>query len=324
MTQLQDFLKQTTKQFGEGVAIIVDEKTKVKVDVCPTGIDVVDKATGIGGFPRGRVSEVFGREGCGKTTLCLHAIAEAQKRGENCAFIDMEQAISFQRMEQIGVDMKKLVFSQPDSGEQALELVEMMVKSSQFSMIVVDSVAALVPMVEVEKDMGDSVMGVQARLLSQAMRKLAHPVNKHNVALVFTNQVRAKLGGYVVGETTPGGMAIPFYSSLRIRMRVIGAIKNGDNEQIGSKFKMTVIKNKQALAWKEAEFEIGEHGIDADGSFIDELVEKGVLVKTGSWFALDGKNIANGKISMMARLKEEPELRAQLVQALHKAEEPTP
>jgi recombination protein RecA len=314
---LHDFLAEATKTFGESAAIILDEGKKIDADVVPTGVEVVDNAIGIGGIPRGRITEVFGAEGCGKTTLCLHAMAQAQKLGQNVLFIDAEHALSVERLHAIGVDTSKMVFSQPDSGEQALDIVEMGVRSGNFSLIVVDSVAALVPQVEIEKDMGESVMGVHARLMSQAMRKLTAPVSKFNVALMFTNQVRTKIGGYVAGEETTGGRALKFYASLRLRMQYVGQIKNTAGQRISGKYKMTVVKNKLAVPFKEAEFEINAYGLDDTGYLIDILVDKAVLEKSGSWFSFEGEKIANGKTALVQRLHDEPELKTKLVQSLN-------
>lgn len=318
MNDIKEFINTANKQLGDNTAVLIDENYKVDVDVIPTGIEGVDKATGIGGFPRGKISEVFGKEGSGKTTLCLHAVAQANKVGLNCAFIDTEHAISFDRMKQLGVDTSMLVFSQPNSGEEALNLVEMMVRAGGFGMIVVDSVAALIPQVEIEKDMGDSVMGVHARLMSQAMRKLTAPVSKSNTALVFVNQTRSKIGVmWGNPETTTGGVALKFYSSLRIRMSYTGKVMDG-KKQIANKGKAQIVKNKLAVPFKEAEFEIGEDGIDDSGELINQLVEKGVLIKAGTWFKFEGETIAQGTRGVSKLFKENPELKEKVVQSLHK------
>lgn len=311
--ELHEFMKLANKQFGENTAIILDEDNKIKTDVVPTGIAVIDNAIGVGGIPRGRFTEIFGEEGCGKTTLCLHAITEAQKLGLNAAFIDAEHALTIERMIAIGVDTSKLVFSQPDSGEDALNLVEMMVRSEKFAIIVVDSVAALVPQAEIEKDMGESVMGVQARLLSQAMRKLTAPVSRHNVALVFTNQMRAKLGGYMPSSTTTGGNALKFYASLRLKMQLTGRIKDSSGKQVSGKYRMTCIKNKMAVPYREAEFEIGENGIDDETFFVDELITAGVIEKAGAFLKYNGTVVAQGKKAFVEVLKEQPSLKEELL-----------
>jgi len=254
----------------------------------------------------------------GKTTLCLHAVAEAHRMGLNAAFIDTEHGISFDRMKELGVDTKKLVFSQPDSGEEALNIVEMMVRSENFSIIVVDSVAALVPQVEVEKDMGESTMGVHAKLMSQAMRKLAAPVSKHNVALVFTNQTRSKIGVmWGNPEVTTGGVALKFYASLRVKMTYTGKIKDSSGQQVSSKGKLTVVKNKLAVPFKEATFEINQSGIDASGALITRLVDMSVIVKSGSFYKYKDKVIAQGARALSIKLKEDAELKDKLVQSLY-------
>lgn len=320
MNDLRSFIATANKELGDNTAVLIDEDYKVDVDVIPTGIENVDNAMGIGGFPRGKISEVFGKEGSGKTTLCLHAIAQANKMGFDCAFIDTEHAISFDRMKQLGVDISKLVFSQPNSGEEALNLVEMMVRDGRFAMIVVDSVAALIPQVEVEKDMGDSVMGVHARLMSQAMRKLTAPTSKSNTALVFVNQTRSKIGVmWGNPETTTGGVALKFYASLRVRMSYTGAIKEG-TKQVSSKGKMQVVKNKLAVPFKEAEFEIGTDGIDGSGALIDTLVMKGVLVKSGAFYKFEDKVIAQGTRALSQKLREDAELKSKIMESLHKQE----
>lgn len=316
---LDSFLAEATKAFGDGAAIIIDENKKVDVEVIPTGISVVDNAIGVGGIPKGRITEIFGAEGCGKTSLCLHAISEAQKRGEYVLFVDAEHALSIDRMRQLGVDTGRMVLSQPNSGEEALDLVEMGIRSGNFSMIVVDSVAALVPQVEIEKDMGESVMGVHARLMSQAMRKLTAPTSKYKVALVFTNQVRTKIGGYVAADETTGGRALKFYASLRLQMKYVGQIKNAAGERISGKYKMIVVKNKLAVPFKEASFEINNYGLDDTASLIDELETALVITKGGSWYKYQENNIANGKPALTQLLHENPELKAELVQALNTA-----
>lgn len=312
MNDIQSFIEAANKEFGENTATILGEGKSIKIDVVPTDIPVIDDAIGVGGIPRGRISEVFGKEGCGKTTLCLHAIASAQRLGLNVAFIDTEHSLGYDMMERMKVDIKKLVISQPDSGEDALNLVEMMVRSGKFALIVIDSVAALTPQVEIEKDMGESVMGVHARLMSQAMRKLTAPVNKHNVALLFTNQTRVKIGGYVSGETTTGGNALKFYASLRMRMQFKGQIKDSSGIRISGKYEMTIVKNKLATPFKVAKFEINSRGIDGMGEFVENLVESGILEKNGAFYKYNGETIAQGKQSVVDKLHEDPKLLAKL------------
>lgn len=321
MSQEQDLLNDINSEFGANTAMILDEESTLDVEVIPTGIEVVDKAIGVGGIPRGKITEVFGNEGCGKTSMCLHTIAQAQKMGLVAVFIDAEHSINHERMKALGVDTGKLIIHQPESGEMALELVEMTVRSGKVGIVVVDSVAALTPMAEIEKDMGDSVMGVHARLMSQAMRKLVAPVNINNVALMFTNQTRAKLGGFFGGETTTGGNALKFYASLRMKMQYTGQIKNSSGQRVSGKYKMTVVKSKLAIPFKEAEFEINENGIDDSGVLIDALIKAGVLEQAGSFIKFEGDVVAQGKRSVTEKLKENPELKARIVQALHKSRE---
>lgn len=315
---LHEFLAEANKEFGDNTAIILDEGKTLEVDVIPTGVSVVDNAIGVGGIPRGRITEVFGNEGCGKTSMCLHTIAQAQKMGLNAMFIDAEHALSPERMKSLGVDTSKLVISQPDSGEEALNIAEMAIRSGKFAIVVIDSVAALTPMVEIEKDMGDSVMGVHARLMSQAMRKLTSPTSKYNVALMFTNQTRAKIGGYGAQTTTTGGNALKFYASLRLEMKYTGKIENTKGERISGKYKCTVVKNKMAVPFKVAEFEINSYGLDDTTALIDTLEKALVITKGGSWYRYEEENIANGKQAMVSLLHSDQELRAKLVEALHK------
>lgn len=316
--ELHQFLSDANREFGDNTAIILDEKTTLDVEVVPSGISVVDEAIGVGGIPRGRITEIFGNEGCGKTTMCLHVIAQAHKMGLNAAIVDVEHALSPDRMKALGVDTSKLVISQPDTGEQALDIVEMMIRSGKFAVIVVDSVAALTPAVEIEKDMGESVMGVHARLMSQAMRKLTAPTSKHKVALMFTNQTRAQIGSYGGGQTTTGGSALRFYASLRLKMQYVGKITNSSGEQISGKYKMTVVKNKLTTPFKVAQFELNQYGIDETASLIELLVEKGVLSKSGSFYRFEDEVIAQGVVALSTKLHEDPELKNRVMQALHK------
>lgn len=315
---LHEFLAEANKEFGDNSAIILDENVTLDVEVIPTGVSVVDNAIGVGGIPRGKITEVFGAEGCGKTSICLHTIAQAQKMGFNAMFIDAEHALSPERMKALGVDTSKLVISQPDSGEEALNIAEMAIRSGKFAIVVIDSVAALVPMVEVEKDMGDSVMGVHARLMSQAMRKLTAPVSKFKVALMFTNQTRAKIGGYGAQTTTTGGNALKFYASLRLEMKYTGKIENTKGERISGKYKTTVVKNKMAVPFKVAEFEINARGLDDTPALIDVLETALIITKNGSWYRYEEKNIANGKTAMVELLHTDPKLKSELVSKLVK------
>ena len=317
-SDIQEFLAKANEEFGDNTAIILDENKVLDVETIPTGIEVIDLAIGVGGIPRGRISEVFGNEGCGKTSLCLHVIAHAQGMGLNTLFIDAEHSLSPERMVAIGIDTSKLVISQPDSGERALDLAEMAARSGKFALIVIDSVAALTPQVEIDKDMGDSVMGVHARLMSQAMRKLAAPLSRSKTALLFTNQTRAKIGGYGAAETTTGGNALKFYASLRMRMQFTGKIENTAGERISGKYKMTVVKNKLAVPFKSAEFEINQNGIDDSNFIVQQLLDAGVLEKAGSFIKLDGNVLAQGARVAAQKIHDDKELKTKLVELLHK------
>ena len=298
------------KQFGKGAIMRLGEAgTKMAVGVIPTGSLGLDLALGVGGLPKGRIVEIFGPEGGGKTTLALHVIAEAQKRAGTAAFIDAEHALDPARAESIGVDLKDLLVSQPDTGEQALEIVETLVRSGAVDIVVVDSVAALVPRAEVEGEMGDSFIGIQARLMSQAMRKLASAISKSKTLVIFINQLREKVG-IMFGnpEVTPGGRALKFYSSVRIDIRRIESITDGP-DTIGNRVKAKVVKNKVAPPFKVAEFDIMfDRGISKEGSIIDAAIDKGVIKKTGGWFSYNGQNIAQGRESAKSYLEEHPKI----------------
>ncbi|OGY25725.1 MAG: recombinase RecA [Candidatus Woykebacteria bacterium RIFCSPHIGHO2_01_FULL_39_12] len=298
------------KQFGKGAIMRLGEAgTKMAVGVIPTGSLGLDLALGVGGLPKGRIVEIFGPEGGGKTTLALHVIAEAQKRAGTAAFIDAEHALDPARAESIGVDLKDLLVSQPDTGEQALEIVETLVRSGAVDIVVVDSVAALVPRAEVEGEMGDSFIGIQARLMSQAMRKLASAISKSKTLVIFINQLREKVG-IMFGnpEVTPGGRALKFYSSVRIDIRRIESITDGP-DTIGNRVKAKVVKNKVAPPFKVAEFDIMfDRGISKEGSIIDAAIDKGVIKKTGGWFSYNGQNIAQGRESAKGYLEEHPKI----------------
>lgn len=315
---LDEFIAKANAEFGENTAIILDENKTLECDVIPTGIEVIDKAIGVGGIPRGRITEVFGGEGMGKTSLCLHTISKAQEMGFNAMIIDAEHALSPERMKAIGVNTEKLVISQPNSGEEALNIAEMAIRSKQFAIIIIDSVAALVPMVEVEKDMGDSVMGVHARLMSQAMRKLTAPVDENKVALIFTNQTRSKIGGYGSPTTTTGGNALKFYASLRLEMKYVGRIENTKGERISGKYKMTVVKNKLAVPFKVAEFEINNNGIDDSNELVSLLIEKEILTKSGTFIKLGEETIAQGVRNAAQKIHDDKELKEKLVNLLQK------
>jgi recombination protein RecA len=315
---IQEALKEINKQIGLGSAFILDENKSLKVEAIPTTIGVIDEATGIGGIPRGRITEIWGDEATGKTTLCFYIIAEAQRMGLATAFIDVEHSIHPDRMRKIGVDTGNLLISQPNSGEEALNLVEIMARSGTVDVIVVDSVAALVPQIEIEKDMGESVMGVHAKLMSQAMRKLTAPVGKNNVALIFTNQTRSKIGvmwGNPV--TTTGGNALKFYASMRLKLQYVGQIKDSSGKRISGKYKLSVVKNKLAVPFKEALFEINNDGFDESEVFVDKLLKSGVLTSSGSWIKLGDTSIAQGKQSLKAKLKVDSELKSKLSELLN-------
>lgn len=302
-------MEQITKAYGDGAIMKMGERTDMDVDVIPTGCLPLDIALGVGGFPRGRVTEIFGPEASGKTTLCLHVIAEAQKMGGTAAFIDVEHALDPSRAAAIGVNLDNLLISQPDSGEQALEIVETLVRSNAVDVVVLDSVAALVPKAEIEGEMGDSMMGVQARLMSQALRKLTGAISKSKTVVIFTNQIRQKIG-IMFGnpETTPGGLALKFYASVRIDLRKIANIKTASGESIGSQHRARIIKNKVAPPFREAEFDImNAEGISIYGSLVDLAIQHGLITKAGAFFKVDGQNI-QGREGTKKYLKDHPEL----------------
>ena len=306
-------MAQIEKQFGKGSILRLGTKDVVPVAVISTGSLSFDAALGAGGVPRGRVVEIFGPESSGKTTVALQVIAEAQKQKGIAAFIDAEHALDPEYAKKLGVDVDALLLSQPDWGEQALEIAEALVRSNAIDVVVVDSVAALVPKAELEGEMGDSHMGLQARLMSQALRKLTAIVYKSNTCLIFINQIREKIGVMFGNpETTTGGRALKFYSSVRIDIRRIAAIKEGDRV-VGSRTKAKVVKNKIAAPFREAEFDIlyGE-GISKEGDLLDLGAEKRIIEKSGSWFSYNGERIGQGRENARAFLKENPALRDKL------------
>ena len=287
-------MEQITKAYGVGAIMKMGDKTaEMTTEIIPTGCLPLDIALGVGGLPRGRVTEIFGPEASGKTTLCLHVAAEAQKLGGTAAFIDAEHALEPTRAAAIGVNLDTLLISQPDNGEQALEIVETLVRSNAVDVIIVDSVAALVPKAEIEGEMGDSMMGVQARLMSQALRKLTGAISKSRAVVIFTNQLRQKIGVMFGNpETTPGGLALKFYSSVRIDVRKIANIKTASGEAIGSQHRARIVKNKIAPPFKEAEFDImNTEGISIYGSLVDMAVDKGLITKSGAFFKVGEENI---------------------------------
>ncbi|HAU99003.1 MAG TPA: recombinase RecA [Candidatus Pacebacteria bacterium] len=308
---IQIAMKQIDKTYGQGSIMKLGDSSvhMQNIQTVSTGALALDMALGIGGFPRGRIAEIYGPEASGKTTLCLHVIAEAQKLGGTAAFIDAEHALDPQRAEAIGVNIAELLISQPDSGEQALEITETLIRSGAVDVIVVDSVAALVPKAELDGDMGDAVMGMQARLMSQAMRKLAAAVHKSKTMLIFTNQLRMKIGVMFGNpETTTGGQALKFYASLRIDMRKIGNVVDGD-VVIGGKHRAKIVKNKLAPPFRTAEFDImNEGGISKAGNIIDVGATMGVLEKSGSFFKYNGKVLAQGREGLKTMLEQDHKL----------------
>ena len=312
---LEAAMSQIEKQFGKGSVMKLGEFKAMEIEAIPTGALSLDMALGIGGVPRGRIIEVYGPESSGKTTLALHVVAEAQKMGGEAAFIDAEHALDPVYAKKLGVDIDNLIVSQPDTGEQALEITESLIRSGALDVIVVDSVAALVPKAEIDGDMGDSHMGLQARLMSQALRKLAGAINKTKTVLIFINQLREKIGVMFGNpETTTGGRALKFYASVRLDIRKIENIKQ-DGEVKGNRVRVKVIKNKVAPPFREAEFDIvyGE-GISKAGNILDMAVNMDIIEKSGSWFSYDGNRIGQGRENVKKYLKENPEILADVEQ----------
>src|SRR6266705_2524568 len=311
---------QIEKQFGKGSIMRLGQKGAIQpIDAIPTGAISIDFALGVGGVPRGRVVEIFGPESSGKTTLALQVIAEAQKLGGMAAFVDAEHALDASYAQKLGVDIENLLVSQPDHGEQALEIVEVLIRSGGVDVVVVDSVAALVPKAEIEGEMGDAQMGLQARLMSQALRKLTGVVSKSKTCLVFINQLREKIGVMFGNpETTTGGRALKFYSSVRVDIRRIGALKDGD-VVVGSRTKVKVVKNKVAPPFREAEFDIlyGE-GISREGDLLDLGVDHKVVEKSGAWYAIDGERMGQGRENARQFLKDNHDVRAEIDNRLRK------
>jgi recombination protein RecA len=317
---LENAISQIEKDYGKGAIMRLGSRdVLVPVSVIPTGALSIDAALGVGGVPRGRVIEIYGPESGGKTTLTLHIIAEAQKMGGQAAFIDAEHALDPVYARKLGVDVDNLLVSQPDNGEQALEIAQKLIQSGAVDVIVVDSVAALVPRAELEGDMGDPQMGLQARLMSQALRKLTAIVSKSRTCLIFINQIREKIGVMFGNpETTTGGRALKFYSSIRLDIRRIQSIKEGDRV-IGSRTRAKVVKNKVAAPFREAEFDIlyGE-GVSREGDLIDLGVEKGVLEKSGTWISYGGERLGQGRENARVFLKENADIRGKIENALRK------
>ena len=311
-------LSQIEKQFGKGsVMRLGDAETIPEIDVVSTGSLGLDVALGVGGLPRGRVVEIYGPESSGKTTLMLSAIAQAQKAGGTAAFVDAEHALDPSYAEKLGVNLKDLLVSQPDTGEQALEITDMLVRSGAVDIVVIDSVAALTPKAEIEGEMGEMQVGLQARLMSQALRKLTGNIKRSNTIVVFINQIRMKIGVMFGNpETTSGGNALKFYSSVRLDIRRIGAIKNGE-EVIGNQTRVKVVKNKVSPPFRQAEFEIHYgKGISREAELIDLGVANGLVDKSGSWYSYNGERIGQGKDKVATHLQEHPEVAAEIDTAL--------
>jgi len=316
---LDSALSQIEKAFGKGSIMKLGQKNAIEVDVVSTGSIGLDMALGVGGLPRGRVVEIFGPESSGKTTLTLHVIAEAQKKGGVCAFIDAEHALDPIYARKLGVNVDDLIISQPDTGEQALEIADTLVRSGAIDVLVIDSVAALVPKAEIEGEMGDSHMGLQARLMSQALRKLTGSISKSNCMIIFINQIRMKIGVMFGNpETTTGGNALKFYASVRIDIRRIGAIKDKE-EVVGNQTRVKIVKNKVAPPFKQVEFDImyGE-GISKLGELIDMGVKAEIVEKSGSWFSYDNIRIGQGRENAKQYLRDNPETANRIEDALRK------
>lgn len=317
---LEVAMKQIQKDFGEGSIMKLGANTHMNVETISTGSLGIDIALGLGGVPRGRVVEIYGAESCGKTTVALHIVAEAQKKGGVAAFIDAEHALDPAYAKALGVDVDELLISQPDNGEQALEIGDMLVRSGAVDVIVVDSVAALVPKAEIEGEMGDQQMGLQARLMSKALRKLTGSLNKSKTTMIFINQIREKIGGFGFGPqtTTTGGRALKFYSSVRMEIKRIGSVKQGDNV-IGNETSVKITKNKIAPPFKEAKFQImyGK-GISRAGEILDMAIDNDIVSKSGAWFSYGDVRLGQGKENVKTRLEEESDLLAQIEKDLEK------
>ena len=318
---LDETLKQIQKLYGKGSVMRLGDRPAVDVDVIPSGSLLLDDALGVGGYPKGRIIEIYGPESSGKTTLALHAIAECQKQGGRAAFVDAEHAIDPVYAKNLGVNIDELILSQPDSGEQALEIVEMLANSGAISLIIVDSVAALVPQAELDGEMGDSSVGLQARLMSKAMRKIAGILNKKECAVIFINQLREKVGVmYGNPETTSGGRALKFYASIRIDIRRTEALKSG-SDVIGNTVKVKIVKNKVSPPFKTCEMDIiyGQ-GISKESELLDKAVELGIIRKSGSWFEYKGSKIAQGRDAAKQYIKSNEDVQEELLKAIRSGE----
>ena len=306
-------LGQIEKQFGKGSVMRMGDNLSMGIESIPTGALALDLALGIGGLPRGRIVEIFGPESSGKSTLAMHCVAEAQRNGGICAYVDAEHAMDPVYAKAIGVNIDDLLISQPDTGEQALEIAEMLIRSGALDVLVIDSVAALTPRAEIEGEMGDSHVGLQARLMSQALRKLTGTLNKSDTIAIFINQLREKIGVmYGSPETTPGGRALKFYASVRLDIRRIETIKDG-TDMIGSRTRVKVVKNKCAPPFKQAEFDIMYGtGISREGSLLDVAVDLGFIKKSGAWFTYEGEQLGQGRENVKTFLRENPQLMAEI------------
>lgn len=314
---LEDAIKAIEKKYGKGSVMKLGDRAAVSVDVIPTGSLTLDLALGIGGYPKGRIIEIYGPESSGKTTLTLHAIAECQKQGGRAAFIDAEHAIDPVYAQNLGVNIDELILSQPDSGEQGLEIAETLVRSGAIDLVVVDSVAALVPQVELDGEMGDAQMGLQARLMSKALRKIAAELNKSECTIIFINQLREKIGVMFGNpETTTGGRALKFYSSVRVEIRRSEAIKSG-SDIVGNKVNIKVVKNKVAPPFKSTQVDIiyGK-GISRDGEVLDLAVEHDIVEKSGAWYAYKGEKIGQGRENAKNFLNTHPDIMEEITQAI--------
>ncbi len=317
---LEMALSQIDKQFGKGSIMKLGERGHVGVEAIPTGALALDLALGIGGLPRGRIVEIYGPESSGKSTLATHVVAEAQRNGGVCAYIDAEHAMDPVYAAAIGVNVDELLISQPDTGEQALEIADMLVRSGALDVLVIDSVAALVPRAEIEGEMGDTHMGLQARLMSQALRKLTGNLNRSRTIMIFINQLREKIGVmFGSPETTPGGRALKFYSSVRLDIRRIESIKDGP-EVVGNRVRVKVVKNKTAPPFKQAEFDImyGK-GISREGSLLDVGVELGIVKKSGAWFTYEGEQLGQGRENVKTFLAENVDLMVEISEKIRAA-----
>ena len=314
---LEDAFKQIEKQFGKGSIMRLGDKVNEKFDVIPSGSISLDMALGVGGYPKGRIIEIYGPESSGKTTFALHAIAEAQKQGGIAAFIDAEHALDSRYAHSLGVDVDNLLVSQPDTGEQALEIADRLITSGAISIIVIDSVAALVPKVEIDGDMGDSHIGIQARLMSQAMRKLSGVINKSNTVAIFINQIREKVGVmFGSPETTSGGRALKFYSTIRLDIRRVEQIKQGDTA-IGNLTRIKVVKNKVAPPFKVCDVDlIYGKGVSKEAEIIDLGVKYDIVEKSGSWFAYNGEKLGQGRENVKEYLRNNPNLSEEILQKI--------